>query len=223
MPTATEDQVVTYIEPDDEYVMMSHRFTINEVRVGDYVRGTRVEKIIRGHKYITLQDEHERTILRGEILADEEHGVGRRTQTKESRDAQRRWLRNMNLVRALANWKSDRAAARQALKERLDGEYSITYGDYDSILLAEARAEVWAGYAAVVDFMHNLTDTEHELYGGDHFDAYESYCESLKDRFFNQYSNGALSRSSNQMSNLIEDVVREERMKFIARGETYYW
>lgn len=223
MPRVKHD-IKLYDEPEPVREEYTEMVPLHMIRKGDVLAGHRVSEIIRGHKYVTIKGAGGRQLMREPVDTPGKVQVHRDRETQESRDARLRAMKNNDVVNALAGYEADWTAAKANFeKELTEGTWGRMRSEfYGSLMSADARHQVWAGFAHVVE-VAQAPNSESPLAGLDHVAVYEAYCDLLKEQVFAPYSNGPLGRSTNTIDNLQDDVLRHARVEFVTRGLSYYW
>jgi len=205
-----------YPEPEREFELRVETVPARDVNAGDVISdGTVVHRSKNGTKWTELFDANEKRICR--ILSDTDVTVTRKHETEASREARLRWmLADRILDKYERNPMGELDNAVKHLDKRVADYGSVDYGDVGNLLTANARREV-LGY-----FQHTCdARASQEDYEGDIVDVHDEFIEGLKVLMSSAYRNRGISRSSNQLSNLMEDVLEEARADFIHRS--YIW
>lgn len=215
MPKTKETPL--YTEPETEYEYVEETKRIGNLRRGDNVQGwPAIGEIIHGHKYLTIKDSSGKQILRELATAEflnSEVQVRVRRQTPASRAADRRYDGNISILRELRLYEQNYVGAKERFHARWEEWGALNYDFVGSLLNSEAKYKLWAAFAANI---------EYELeQGKDHVQAMTDFVAMLKDRILKGYLVKGISRSSNQLSNLMEDVSNEAMIEFIQESRWY--
>lgn len=202
-----------YPEPETEYDAIDVDIVARTILLGDELRPAgKVTRVTRGNKYMTAFVENDVQILR--VVLDDTITVTRHRETPESRERYARWSLNRELVMDLA--KDHRAGltkAQSMLNDYLNEYHYVDYQRIGAIMEEQAEYGVWVRFAQAVEYCEKQDD-----FGGDLVTVFDDYCDELKKHLLNRYSHRAISRSSNVLSNLIDDVDREAMAIFLDRN-----
>lgn len=212
-----------YVEPDTTWEEYSETIPARQVRKGDVLTtGGTVADLTVGHKFVTARIADGRQLFR--VPLDEEVRVYRRRETEASRERQRIYDKNRSLERTLeADFTADVAAAIAKINEHYEKDWTVGYQQIGALMEAQAERALWRRYAALVENAHSADARDDwALKGADHATLMDAYIEELKEQLTEGYSNLGIGRSSNQLSNLMEDVERAATVQFI-RNRRWYW
>lgn len=200
MPTATETPS-RYTLTDAVYETVRESKRVTRLSKGDATNVGTVHRVTRGHKFVTVfreVDGKEIQMWRVPLDDETEVLVSRRRQTQESRDADRRVLHNQAIETYLARFKNELAADKTNFQSNWDKWGEMRYDNLESMISAEQRYRLWLDYA---------NDAEYHIEQGlDHVGAMELFVAQLKDILLSTHAHRGAHKSSNMLSNLMDDM-----------------
>lgn len=203
----------------NDYVVKAHT-----VRKGDIIDREGVESnadaIKSGPKWTEVRDADGKLILR--IPNETDVLISRVESTEEEREAQRRARRNESIVNWLDDYQLAWDAAQAKFSEEIKGGYEVDRYNFAYSRLAHAQAEhsIKSAIIAAKHGMQKQADQKHRDTGEpkhvvDWVEAFEVWrdraLEDLIDRFRGD------SRSTSQISNVLEDIQHETVAKIAGR------
>lgn len=197
--------------PDTEYEYVEMEVEARNAQIGDQLVNHGLAKVADvkvGTKWTEASARGGKRLFR--TLNDITITVRRKNQTAESRAADLRVAVTQTLARNLSNTHSEDLVGptQYRLNHDIDCGYAIRYDTVDDLLHLDARRVLDLQMRAAIEFQLNQVE-----FTGDLFDAYHLYIEDLKNTIATGYFG---NRSSNQMSNLMEDI-KVEAMRDIVR------
>ncbi len=188
-------------------------FTIlaNKIRKDDTIDGALVSTVAVGNKWVQVREDDGKLILR--CLKSDSIQVDRAVETQQSVKADLRSRTNRKLCRKLSGDLRESVSDAQALvNEHLDTYTHASYDRVGTLLVAQENYRVWMTFKTAVDCQSTLDESEYK----DICAIYEAYVAELKASFFSGAGGiRALSKSSNQLSNLMDDIALAAKTKFI--------
>lgn len=198
---------------DPEYEMREEKIQAQFIRRNDRIDGAKVSKITAGTKWVDVRDAADKRIIRvelGELVT-----VSRRYQTQASAKYLSRADQNVRLAKILAEDVDEVTEVLERMKRKLDDWGYIDYGPICDLIETQARVRVMKSFTQAVEYLAKNDDWE-----GDLVDALDEFRAELVKNLSSRHRNRALSRSSNMISNLMEDAEREAEAKF---ADWLYW
>lgn len=206
-----------YPIPDSQYETYETETTARNVRRGDVLDGKKVKDNKTGPKWSDISDTSGKRIMR--VYAGTTLSVTRKRETDVSREVSRRADKNRAIARELVNFdplESMNVAAREIAKNISDYQQT-SYWQIGNLLTSQAKAKVELRFRATVEYF-----AEKEDFDGDLVDVLDDFVADLKEGMLVSHRHRSISRSTNQLSNLIEDCEREAEAEFIHQAERYW-
>lgn len=224
MPTKTQPKTKLpkwatrefYPAPVDIYEDVVETIQAWRVWPGMEVSGRKVATKKAGTKWIVFRDADDNLIKRVEL--DSMVTVKRRKLTEASARAEHRHEANMTLVRELEKGipQDLEDAVRKLSKTVIDKGYLPSYTDIGDILEAASRRKVLAQWFQAVEFQ--ASPECKDRHDGDLLDFHRAYVAELtKASVMYAHQHRAISRSTNMVSNLMDDCDMEATVQFINR------
>lgn len=219
-PKLTED---FYPDVEPEYEYREVETMIASVNRNDIVGSSTVASSKTGTKWTELFTASGVKICRR--LNTDPVTVSRRFETEESLKARERAQWNQGIARNLKDhvhqtefdiMASTTAKLEECLEVTKMG-YMLDYQKIGSLMETQATAKVHANFVQAM--VHEASkDDDRDL-----ATLLEEYLVHLKDQLANKYSQRAISRSSNMVSNLMEDVDNSAIAHFIDQAKWMRW
>jgi hypothetical protein len=198
----------SYPEPETEYELVEEEVTARLVHKGDTLNYREVAKVKNGTKWTDITDKDGDMIVR--VPIDEKLFVTRKRETEASRARTTRAMNNRSMAKKLAKWEPSAPAAFSKMSEHMDKGWMVDYSPLATFMEAQAEDQVMRRFKQAAEFLNKKDD-----FDGDLVAAHEAFCDDLRADFMKSYNHTAISRSSNQMANLLQDVQREAQAKFL--------
>jgi hypothetical protein len=193
---------------------------IQDVRVGDLAHHPKhgpikVTRIAHGPKWVILSDEHDggRTIIRrqiGELVT-----VTRTEDTEEEKEAQLRAHYNDMILRFVEHAESDWEAAQAEFAEKIRGGFDPDHGYsfiYSKLMYAHAthalKVELVQLYEGINRRRAENPDEQGGFVEADWVHVWGVYREDKIEKLID-YGHRGNSRSTSQVSNILEDIQNE--------------
>lgn len=184
------------------------------LRRDDELNGELVAKTKVGTKWVEIRDADSKLIQR--VLRDETVTIRRRVETKESRDRDHRVDGNRMILRQLVSYDAGFKRAIEKLNEDLGRYFFADYSRLQDLMEEQAEYRVMRRFDQAVTYC-----SEQDEFEGDLVDVLDDFCDTLRSEVLAPYRNRGIGRSSNQLSNLQEDVDNEAKLNFIDNAK--YW
>lgn len=207
-----------YPEPDTEWEDYEENIQAKLARKGDRLDdGSPVfGRISNGHKYTRIFGLDEQQLLRVEL--DTIITVTRRRETEESRERTGRYDKIRRICRTLRDLDLD--SDLESVLERLNGDakqyHYADYGVVGMLISAQAERRVWAQFQQAAEWASKA-----EAATGDPVDFLDEYLDDLRNQLCAPHNHRSISRSTNVLSNLMDDAQLEQIAKFI--DHTRWW
>jgi len=208
----------TAVVPAEKYGIETVK--LSEVRKTDQVfygeKLVNVSDVKRGNKYITVIDENEKVVAR-DVPATEVKVV-RETQESLRAIGEAKHVNRVNqklrenAAEFVPNEKTKEALAK--LQANADAGYVADWSATTQLIRAQAHDEV---YGRFYTSMQNVLERDPET---NLIDFVEEYKEMLQREFLIHFS--GTSRSTNVVSNVMDDAKNEVIVKFLDHGMLYF-
>lgn len=209
-----------YSDPEVEYTEELVHCALRNVCRGDSLNAMYVGSVKTGTKWTEVRAQESGTLILRD-LNDTQVTVYRQKYTAEYRDAVREYDRNIRLIQ---NTLEDRSLTKlqragKKLAEDLEDEH-IGYGTIEDLITTNAERQVRRDWLAAVEWARNPANEK--PWQGTAGELFDAYLEDLKERLVARSTyNVSTSRSTNMVSNLMDDAEREAMAKFI--NDAKWW
>jgi hypothetical protein len=207
-----------YPWPDTEYEERIEEIPAHKVSINDTLDANRVATVRRvstGPKFATAFDTEGKQLFR--LPKDEMVRVVRSYATQESRDRDRRATKNREVCKLFSKSKEKLPAVMKKLNADVKA-YAFNGVDYQnigSLLQAAAHDRVLCDFQRAMEYMASEEGME-KLGITCAADAWDNWAATIIERFTKVYGiDRAISRSTNQVSNLMEDCERVAYLTFL--------
>lgn len=195
--TASVDVAVEDVRRTDELMDRSENLRI-------------ANAIKRGPKWIEVRDADAKLIVRAERGTTVT--VGRKFETRESIEAKKEARATELLEGCIRDREVEMRKAQAKLNARLDQYGQVDYSEIGNLMTAQADNKVWARFEAVVE---GAKSDSHPLHGETLVGIYNRMVQQFREDAFPSYGGNAMSRSTNVLSNLMEDLDRDAIARFV--------
>lgn len=209
-----------YNAPDTEWEDYDETIPARNARMGDrFAGGSAVfSKVANGHKYTTIFGSVGQQLFRGPL--DDEIIVTRRRETKASRERTVRADKNRRVVReyntAVKTLGDELSKALRMLVEEVEQFHYVDYWKIGNLMAEQAERRLWVEFIQSIEYSSTRDEYNEPV------DFLDEFLGELKERMWKRHDfTRSISRSTNALSNLLDDVMREQTAKFI--DHTKWW
>lgn len=183
-----------------------------KARKGDTLNGRKVGEVKSGPKWVHIFDEDGRSIIRVPRDGITRLVVQRPVETEESQEARRLAYRTESILRAIpASRKRLEDYGLEVATRCSNGGRGPDWSLYTNLFQAQAEAQLWDVVAHLIE-SREATPIE----------AHDMVIERCKKDLLEGHSIRGISRSTNQISNLMDEVSNEAKVDFIRKSHLYF-